>query len=79
MCCDMLPTVVDIHNCTGHIVEGGKKDAKYLAEVRDDELKTYDTHKTCPDVFYFNGECNVQKIRSRLCSLYPRDYVFHCG
>ena len=38
MCCDMLPTVVDIHNCTGHIVEGGKKDAKYLAEVRDDEL-----------------------------------------
>ena len=59
MCGDVPPTVVDIHDCTGHMVEGGKKDAEYLAEVIEDEVKKYDTYKTCTDVFYFDGADNV--------------------
>ena len=54
MCGDVPPTAVDIHDCTGHMVEGGNKDAKYLAGFMEDEVKNYDTYKTCTDVFYFH-------------------------
>ena len=39
MCGDVTPAVVDIHDCTAHIIEEGKKDAEYLAEVMEDEVK----------------------------------------
>ena len=79
MCGDVPPTVVNIHDCTRHMVEGGKKDAKYLAEVMEDEVKKYDTYKTCTNVFYFDGAGSLQKNGRRLCSLYPRSYAFHGG
>ena len=72
MCDDVPPTVVDIHDCTCHMAAGGKKDAKYLAGVMDPE-------RMHTDVFYFDGAANVQKGGLRLCALYPRAYLFHCG
>ena len=33
MCGDVPPTVVNIHECNGNMVEGGNKYAEYLAEV----------------------------------------------
>ena len=45
----------------------------------EDEVKKYDTYKTCTNVFYFDGAGNLQKIGRRLCALYPRYYVFHGG
>ena len=79
MCGDVPPAVVDIHDCTGHMVEGDNKDAEYLAEVMEYELKNHDTYKKCTDMFYFYGAGNVHKSGKRLCALYPRDYVFHGG
>ena len=76
MCGDVPPAVVDIHNCTGHMVEEDNKYDEYLAEVMEDEVKKYDTYKTCTDAFYFDGAGNVQKSGRRLCALYPRIYVF---
>ena len=61
------------------MVEGGKKDAEYLAEVMEDEVKKYDTYKICTYEFYFHGAGIVQKSKRRLCALYPRTYVFHGG
>ena len=59
MCSDVPLTVVYIHDRTGYMVEGGKKGAEYVAEVMEDEVKKYDTYKTCTDVFYFDGADNV--------------------
>ena len=77
MCSDVPPPVVDIHDYTGHMVEGGNTYAEYLSEVMEDEVKKYDTYKICTDVFYFDGAGNVQKTGKRFCALYPRAYVFH--
>ena len=79
ICGDVPPAVVDIHDCNGHMVQGVKNDAEYLAEFMEDEVKQYDNYKTCTDVFHFDGADNVQKILRRLCALYPRDYVLHGG
>ena len=55
------PAVVDIHDCNGHMVQGVKNDAEYLAEFMEDEVKQYDNYKTCTDVFHFDVAGKVQK------------------
>ena len=52
-CADVPTTVVDIHNCTDHMAEGGKKDAKHLAGVMEDEIVKFDPEHMHTDVFYF--------------------------
>ena len=79
VCGDVPPTVVDIHDCTDHMAEGGKKDALYLAGVMQEEIEKFDKEKKYTDVFYFDGASNVQKAGLRLTALYPRAYVFHGG
>ncbi len=43
------------------MVEGGKKDALYIANLFDQKVMEYNPLKTCIDVFYFDGASNVQK------------------
>ena len=33
MCGDTPPVVIGIHDCTNHLIEGGKKDAPYIADL----------------------------------------------
>ena len=77
MCGDVPPTVVEIHDCNGYMVDGGRNDAEYLAEFMEDEVKNYETYKTCTYVFYFDGEGYVQKSGRRFCAFYPSARVFH--
>ena len=56
---DVPPTVVDIHDCTDHMAAGGKKYAKYLAEVMEEEIFKFDPERMHADVFYFDGAANV--------------------
>ena len=36
MCGDTPPVVIGIHDCTKNLIEGGKKDAPYIAEMHQD-------------------------------------------
>ena len=53
MCADVLPVVVDIHDCTDHMYLGFKKDAKYLAGVTEEEIVKFDPECIHSNVFYF--------------------------
>jgi len=33
MCRDIPPVVIGIHDCTEHILQGGKKDASFIADL----------------------------------------------
>ncbi len=73
------PITVLIHNCTKHIKEGGKKDAPYIAELFEGKVIEYDPQQLCTDVFYFDGESNVQKAGEVLMAKLPPLFCFHGG
>ena len=77
MCADVIPTVMDIHDCTYHMDAGGKKDSKYLVEVMEEEFVKFDPERMNTDVLYFDGSANDPNCVFRLCVFYPRAYVFH--
>ena len=79
MCADVTTKVVDIHDCTDHMAAGSKKDAKYLAGVMEEQIVKIYPERMHTNVFYFDGAANIQKGGLRLCSLYPRAYVFIAG
>jgi hypothetical protein len=56
MCSNVTPTCVTITDCSGHICEGGKKDASFIAALMQDTILKYDPQKLYTDVFYFDGE-----------------------
>jgi hypothetical protein len=73
------PMTVSIHDCTKHMVEGGKKDASYIAELFEVKVMEYDPHFLCTDVFYFDGASNVQKAGEKMMVKFPRSFCFHGG
>ncbi len=42
MCSNVPPTCVTITDCSGHIGEGGKKDAPFIAALMEDAFLKYD-------------------------------------
>jgi hypothetical protein len=79
MCSNVPPTCVTITDCSGHIYEGGKKDASFIAAVMEDTVLKYDPQKLSTDVFYFDGASNVAKARHVLEAKFPRSYALHGG
>ena len=77
ICADVLPAILDIHDCKDHMAVWGKKYAEYLDGVMEEEMFKFDLERMHTDVFYFDGAANVQKGGLRLCALYPRAYLFH--
>jgi hypothetical protein len=74
------PTMtMSIQDCTKHMVEGGKKDASYIAHLFEEKVMEYNLLKTCTDVFYFDGASNVQKAREVLMARFPCTFCFHVG
>ena len=77
--------LLDIADCTGHLAEGGKKDAKYIAKVimpliqqiesEEDILKR--KSQGIVELVFFDGASNVQNAGEILKACNPRITVGH--
>ncbi len=74
-----LPSVcLEIVNCSKHMAEGGKKDAKYIASRFDPYITKYETHSPhVVDLVIFDGASNVQKAGDVLQAKWNRLSVIH--
>lgn len=64
---------------TEHLVEGGKKDATYVASLFDPWVAKLDPLSTRIDCVFFDGAANVQKAGRLLQAKYPRIHVLACA
>ena len=77
--------LLEIADCTCHLAEGGKKDAKYIAHVIMPLIKLMESEedfhkKTSPgivDLVFFDGASNVQNAGEILRAFNPRITVGH--
>ena len=79
--------VVRIHDCTQQRVEGGKKDARFIAELFKDHMEelvegsdepaSLALLKDTTDVLFFDGASNAQKAGEVLMVHYPRAHCLH--
>jgi hypothetical protein len=66
--------LLDIHDCTAHMASGGKKDAKYIAEVVQPMITKMESevnvnrvqNKGIVDMVFFDGASNVQNT-GKIC------------
>ena len=70
-------TVLEIVDCTGHLSNGGKKDASFIANTFLPHLAKLDPKKTRSDLSLFDGAGNIQKGGEILSVKYPRMTVLH--
>ncbi len=69
---------LEIVNCAAHLVEGGKKDAKYIAQRFHPYIEKLEAdHPGCVDLVLFDGASNVQKAGEILCTAFARMTVIH--
>jgi hypothetical protein len=73
------PMTISIQDCMKHMVEGGKKDASYIANMFEEKVMEYDSLKICTDLFYFDGVSNVQKAGEVLMAGFSHSFCFHGG
>ncbi len=71
--------VISICDCTDHLVEGGKKDAKFIMNFFKTTVHEFDLSKVYTDSFFFDGAANVQKAGQILCAHFPWAMCFHSG
>jgi hypothetical protein len=77
--------LLDIHDCTAHMASGGKKDAKYIAEVVQPMITKMESevdvnrvqNKGIVDMVFFDGASNVQNAGIILQAYNPRITVCH--
>lgn len=77
--------LLDVYDCTSHCALGGKKDAKFIAQVVEPfiirmENETSTTGKHCTgivDMVFFDGAGNVQNAGKYLAAKHPRITVGH--
>jgi hypothetical protein len=50
-CADSPPTCVAIEDCTGHMTQGGKKDATYIADLMEDIASSMIPRRLTPSSF----------------------------
>jgi hypothetical protein len=68
---------LEIVDATDHLIDGGTKDARFIAEKLLTHMNTLDKHQELFDAAYFDGASNVQKAGRVLAVHYPRLSVFH--
>jgi hypothetical protein len=71
----LTTAVLDIVDCTGHMAEGGKKDAAYLAGLCFPHLEKLDPEQKLLDLILFDGASNVQKAGQIIEAKYERATV----
>jgi Protein of unknown function (DUF 659) len=64
---------------TNHLVEGGKKNASFIASLFDPWIQKLDPTSTRIDSVFFDGASNVQKAGRLLAAKYPRIHVQACA
>jgi hypothetical protein len=64
---------------TGHLVEGGKKSAPFVASLFEPWVIKLDPLSTRVDCVFFDGASNVQKAGLLLQARFPRIHVNHCA
>jgi hypothetical protein len=72
--------LLEIADCTEHLAEGGKKDAKYIAKIimpliqlmESEEDMHKKTHSGLVDLVFFDGASNVQNAGKILQAFNPR-------
>jgi hypothetical protein len=77
--------LLEIADCTAHLAEGGKKDAKYIAKIIMPLIQQIESEedmhmKTSPgivDLVFFDGAINVQNADEILRAFNPRITVGH--
>lgn len=70
-------SVLDIIDCTEHMVEGGKKDAKYIASLFGEYIDMLDPKGVHLNAILFDGASNVQKAGRVIEAKYPQVSVLH--
>jgi hypothetical protein len=73
----LTTAVLDIVDCTGHLEEGGKKDAVYLADLCFPHMEKLDPNHQFFDLILFDGAANVQKAGRIIEAKYSRATVLH--
>ena len=76
---DCPPTPMAVHDCTGQMAAGGKKDAEFIANQfipMAEELDPDNAHGLI-DIFFFDGASNVQKAGQILNEKYPTSHTLH--
>ncbi len=61
MCGSKPPAVIAILDCTGHMVDGGKKDAEFIMSFFKAKVDEFDPGKTLTNTFFFDGAANDRK------------------
>ena len=79
MTATVSPMTIAIQDCSSHMVDGGKKDAVYVASLFEEKVVEFDPQNQLTDVFFFDGASNVQKAGEVLMAKYPRSFSFHGG
>ncbi len=69
---------LEIVDCTKHLERGGKKDAKYIANLFLPFIESFEKdNPNTVDLALFDGAANVQKAGELLAISYPRMSVIH--
>jgi hypothetical protein len=69
--------MLEIPECTGHIENGGKKDARFIADLFLKHMaKMYPT-KTLIGCVFFDGTSNVHNAGAIIRVTYPRVITLH--
>ena len=63
--------VLDIIDCTEHMEVGGKKDARYIAEMFEEHIEALDPKGIHLNAILFDGASNVQKAGHVIEARYP--------
>ena len=70
-------SVLDIIDCTDHMEVGGKKDAKYIADIFEEHIEALDPKGVHLNAVLFDGASNVQKAGRLIEAKYPQVSVLH--
>ena len=70
-------SILDIIDCTDHMEAGGKKDARYIAEIFQEHIDILDPRGTHLNAVLFDGASNVQKAGRVIEARYPQVSVLH--
>jgi Protein of unknown function (DUF 659) len=69
--------VLDIIDCTEHMEVGGKKDARYIAEMFEEHIEALDPKGIHLNAILFDGASNVQKAGRVIEARYPQVSILH--
>jgi Protein of unknown function (DUF 659) len=69
--------VLEVVDCSGHMAQGSKKDAKYIAGLLKPHIKMLDPDEDIVDLLWFDGASNVQKAGEILEATFPRATSLH--